>query len=108
MARMVGLDRTAQADIRRIAEYISQRVSPVSAAKWQNQIEATIERLSQDASTWPEADESAEMNRPLQCKLHGRKPHVYRILFTIDGDLVRVHRIRHAAQDRLTDDDISG
>ena len=27
--------------------------------------------------------------------LYGRKPHVYRILFTIEGDVVYVLRIRH-------------
>jgi plasmid stabilization system protein ParE len=106
MARRVGLDPAAQGDILRIADFISRRVSPSSAAKWLNQIETTIERLSHDASIWPEANESAEMNRLLRCKLHGRRPHVYRILFTIDGDLVRVHRVRHAAQDRLTADDL--
>jgi plasmid stabilization system protein ParE len=106
MARLVGLDPAAQGDIRRIAGFISRRVSPASAATWQNQLEATIDRLSQDASVWPEADESAELNRDLRCKLHGRKPHVYRILFTIDGDLIRVHRVRHAAQDRLTAEDL--
>lgn len=106
MARMVGLDPGALDDIRRIAGFISRQVSPASAAKWQNQIEATIDRLSQDASVWPEADEAADLNRDLRCKLHGRRPHVYRILYTIDGDLVRVHRVRHAAQDRLTPDDL--
>ena len=28
--------------------------------------------------------------------LYGRKPHVYRILFTIDGDTVNILHIRHA------------
>jgi hypothetical protein len=27
--------------------------------------------------------------------LYGRKPHVYRVLFTIEGDVVRVLHIRH-------------
>jgi hypothetical protein len=38
--------------------------------------------------------------------LSGRHRHVYRILFTIEDDVVYVHRIRHAAQDRLSPDDV--
>ena len=33
--------------------------------------------------------------------LYGRKPHVYRILFTIEGDAVYVLRIRHGRRRRL-------
>src|SRR5438105_1603929 len=106
MARIVSLDQGAYDDIRRIAGFISRRVSPASAAHWHNQIEATIDQLANDADIWPEADEAAALNRPLRCKLHGRRPHVYRILFIIDGELVNVHRIRHAAQDALTEDDL--
>lgn len=106
MTRNVCLDPEACTDIRRIAGFISRQVSPISAARWQNRIESTISRLETDADRWPEAEEAAELNRPLRCRLHGRRPHVYRILFTIDGQTVNVHRVRHAAQDVLTEDDI--
>src|SRR3569623_75783 len=101
MLRTVCLDPEACDDVRRIAGFISRRVSPKSAARWQNRIESAIGRLERDAETWPEADEAAELNRTLRCMLHGRRPHVYRILFTINGQMVNVHRIRHAAQDTL-------
>jgi plasmid stabilization system protein ParE len=106
MARTVCLDPEACDDIRRIAGFIARRVSPVSAARWQNRIESTIGKLETDADMWPEADEAVELNRPLRCVLHGRRPHVYRILYTVDGQTVNVHRIRHTAQDALTEDDL--
>ena len=106
MTRIVYLDSEAAADIRRIVEFISRHVSPMSAARWQNRIESTIAKLEKDASVWPEADEAVELNRALRCRLHGRRPQVYRILFTIDGETLNVHRVRHAAQDALTEDDL--
>ena len=106
MVRIVYLDPEASADIRRIVEFISRRVDRVSAARWQNRIESTIAKLEYDAGVGPEADEAANLNRDLRCRLHGRRPHVYRILFTIDGETVNVHRVRHAAQVALTEDDL--
>jgi plasmid stabilization system protein ParE len=34
--------------------------------------------------------------------LYGRKPHVYRILFMIEGNTVSILRIRHGRRDSLT------
>lgn len=106
MARDVRLLPKASDDVRRNAGIISRRVSPRSAAIWQAKTEATIGRLADDADQWPEADEAAEFGIDLRCRLAGRRPHVYRVLYTIEGDQVLVHRVCHAAQDRLTADDL--
>jgi hypothetical protein len=54
----------------------------------------------------PAAGEATELGIDLRALMSGRRPHVFRILFTFDAATVTVHRVRHAAQDRLTDDDI--
>ncbi len=38
--------------------------------------------------------------------LFGKRRHVYRILYTFDGTTIHVHRVRHAAQDRLSPEDM--
>jgi hypothetical protein len=38
--------------------------------------------------------------------LYGRRRNIYRILYTIDGQNVTIHRVRHAAQDRLASGDV--
>jgi len=106
MARTVQLRPGAQADLREITRYISQRVSAASAARWLTAIQATIARLATDADQCPQADEAVDLGVDLRELLHGRRPHVYRILFTIADDTVNVLRVRHAAQDRLTADDV--
>ena len=55
---------------------------------------------------WPLADEASEVGFELRELLYRRYRYVYRILYRIDGDIVRIHRIRSAAQDRLTADDL--
>lgn len=106
MARTVQLRPGAQTDLRESARYISQRVSGTSASRWLTAIQATIARLATDADRYPQADEAADLGIDLREQLHGKRPHVYRVLFTIDGDTVNVLRVRHAAQDRLTTDDV--
>src|SRR4051794_990182 len=103
MARAVSLRPGADTDLREIARYISQRVSPASATRWLTAIQATVARLATDADRCPQADEAADLGIDLRELLHGRRPHVYRILFTIAGDTVNVLRVRHAAQDRLAE-----
>jgi plasmid stabilization system protein ParE len=106
MARTVFLRPGAYADIREITRFISDRVSPASAARWHAGIEAAIGRLATEADRWPQADEAGDLGIDLREMLHGRQRQVYRVLFTIDGDTVNVLRVRHAAQDRLAEDDI--
>jgi len=105
MARQVNLQPGVYADIREIAGFIARRVSPLSAARWHARIHAAIGRLATGADQWPEADEAVAQGANLREMLSGKRPHVYRVLFTLDDQNVNVLRVRHAAQDRLTPDD---
>ena len=62
--------------------------------------------LEQSPDRCPLADEAGDFGLDLRELLYGRRRGVYRILFTIDGQTVTIHRIRHAAQDRLSPDDV--
>ena len=52
------------------------------------------------------ADEADRLGFDMRVLLYGRGRQVYRILYTIDGNTVNVLRVRHAAQDWLTSDDV--
>jgi hypothetical protein len=43
-------------------------------------------------------EESEQLGITLRQMLYGRRPGVFRILFTIEGDTVTLHYIRHSAQ----------
>jgi plasmid stabilization system protein ParE len=87
MPRVVVTAPRALADIRRNAVIVRRRVSAASAARWNARIVAAI-------------------GLDLRCKPSGRRLHVDRVLFTIDGDAVNVLRVRHAAEDRVGEDDL--
>jgi plasmid stabilization system protein ParE len=93
-------------DIRGAVRRIYGRVSPASAARWHTGVYAKIRTLAHHPERCPLADDAADLGIDLRELLYGRKRNVYRILFTIDGRTVNVHRVRHAAQDRLAPDDV--
>jgi len=59
-------------------------------------MEEAIASLSSLPERCPLAPENARFPFEVRQLLYGRKPHVYRILFTIEGDAVKILHIRHA------------
>lgn len=106
MTRVVVIRSKAEWDIRRNAIWLRKAFSAHTADRWNDDIIAAIAKLTRRADQHPEADEAADLGVTLRCKLQGRRPHVFRILFSLTDDAVVVHRVRHAAQDRLDEDDL--
>lgn len=106
MARRVQIFPRAVADLNGIATNIRLRVSVASAQRWSKLLRAAIDDLATSAESHPEANEAAALGRDLRMRLAGKRPHVYRILFTYTADDVFVHRVRHASQDFLAEADL--
>jgi plasmid stabilization system protein ParE len=106
VAFQVQLLRRAYADIDELFAFICQTVSAASATKWRDQLMARVNSLEENPVRYALADDADDYGIELREMLFGRQRHVYRILFTIDGQTVNIHRVRHAAQDRLSPDDI--
>jgi len=106
VAHTVDIQPRATADIRRNVGWMVRHVSAASAANWHDSIHATIQTLANNPERCPQADEAADLGFDLRELLSGRRRHVFRILFTIDGNTVNILYVRHAAQDRLTENDI--
>ena len=105
MTNVVVLHSLARSAVRRNSDWLRRKYSARTAARWNDEIEAAIVGLAVHPERCPEADEAADLGMDLRVLLHGRRPHVFRVLFTIDGNTVNVHHVRHAAQDRLAADD---
>lgn len=106
MTHTINVRPRAQADIDGVFGRITRTVSPASAARWYSGIVRRIRTLSRNPERCPLADEAGTLGFDLHVLLSGRGRHVYRILFTIDGSTVNVLRVRHAAQDWLTENDV--
>jgi len=52
------------------------------------------------------ADEAGDLGLDLRELLIGRRRGIYRVLFTVASGIVTIHRVRHAAQDRLALGDV--
>ena len=104
MSYQVRFTRRALADVDASLAWLSSRSAP--AARWRAGLIGRVAALEQSPDRYPLADEAAELGIDLRELIYGRRRGVYRILFTIDGSTVHIHRVRHAAQDRLKPDDI--
>ncbi len=107
MAFTVVLRPRARADIRNNADWLEATQGLRAADRWRTGLlTAVIPALEADPNRYPQADEAGDLGLDLRELLHGRGRQVYRVLFTIDGETVYVHRVRHATQDRLQPGDI--
>jgi plasmid stabilization system protein ParE len=87
----------AAADAIETFRWIAER-SPDAAAHWYEALEQAIATLAEMPERCPVADESEQLGIILRQLLYGRRRSVYRILFSIEGETVTLHHIRHTAQ----------
>ncbi len=65
-------------------------------------LEKAIAKLKKMPERHPVAqDESDQLGVTLRQMLYGRRPGVFRILFSVEGDTVTLHYVRHSAQGPL-------
>ena len=86
--------------------HVKKRSGVASAQRWRDALLSRITKLEEQSEMWPLSEEPGLAALGAREFLFRRWRHVYRIFYLIDGNLVRIHRIRHAAQDRLTPEDL--
>jgi plasmid stabilization system protein ParE len=75
-----------------------------AAARWYAGLEKAIAELSQFPERHPIAEEESErLGMTLRQMIYGKKPGTYRILFSVEGDVVVLHYIRHSARGPIDD-----
>lgn len=99
MAYRVEIARTAETELEALYRWVVERALRQGAA-WFNGLERVVLSLDQNPERCPVASEGIDPNHPIRVLNYGRKPHVYRIFFTIDhdGDVVHVVHVRRAAR----------
>ena len=108
MAYRVEIARRAEADLEELYLWVIAR-APQQGARWFNSLERAVLSLDQHPKRCPVAPESFDPNRPVRVLLYGRKPHAYRIFFSIDddADIVRVVHVRRGARQRPLADELT-
>ena len=84
--------------------------APEQGSKWFNGLERAVLSLDHHPKRCLVAPESIDPNHPVRVLSYGRKPHVYRIFFTVDDDanVVRVVHVRRGARRRPIAEELKG
>jgi plasmid stabilization system protein ParE len=97
----INIHRRAESDIAAVV-----RSSRGDANRWVGRLMKVIGTLSKLPERCPFAAEADDLGIELRELLFGKRRGTYRILFRIEGTSVIVLRIRPAAQDTLSPEDV--
>ncbi|HMD85225.1 MAG TPA: type II toxin-antitoxin system RelE/ParE family toxin [Terriglobia bacterium] len=101
MAFRVEQTLKAKRDLDLILEWLLTQYAGERGLRWFQGLKEAVASLPELPQRCPLAPENAEFPFEGRQLLYGRKPHVYRILFAIEGDTVVVLHIRHARRQPL-------
>src|ERR1700692_1850999 len=95
MTFRVEVSAQAESDAEAILDWLLSQHAGETGIRWFLALEDAIASLSTFPERCPLAPEDARFPFQVRQLLYGRKPHVYRILFTLEGETVHVLHIRH-------------
>ena len=101
MAFRVEISEDAENEARAILEWLISQHAGDTGLRWFQGLEDAMASLSELPQRCPVAPEDSGFPFEVRHLLYGRKPHVYRVLFTIQGDTVYVLHIRHGRRQPL-------
>lgn len=101
MTYRVVLQRLAVHDLDEAFAWAA-RNAPVTAARWLDRFQAALQTLDTNPQRCPLDRENAKVDVELREFWFGKTPHVYRVIFLINGATVRILRIRRAQRRSLT------
>ena len=96
----VLITASAEADLEEAYGWLAEH-APEAAVKWYNGVLDAFLSLEALPKRCPIAPESKAFKREIRQLLHGKRQHVYRILFDVTGETVRILHVRHGARDHL-------
>jgi plasmid stabilization system protein ParE len=101
----VLISATAKQNLREGYEWAAKH-APETAARWLNRFHAALQTLSTNPERCSIAPETELVQREIRQFLFGRQRSIWRALFAIEGDEVRVLHVRRASMDTATPDDL--
>ena len=101
MTFRVEVTAEAERDADAILEWLLSHQAGDTGTRWFKALEDAIASLAEFPRRCALAPESKVFPLEVRHLLYGHTPHVYRILFTIEGDSVFVLHIRHGRREPL-------
>lgn len=105
----VEITKSAEAELEELYLSVVER-APHQGATWFNGLVRAILTLERHPARCAVAPEGIDPIHPVRVLPYGRKPHVYRVFFTIDNvaRTVRILHLRHGARQRPTTEELTG
>lgn len=101
MEYRIELSLRAERDIEEAFAYIHSD-APLNAVKWRRGLEAKLELLASMPTIFGAAPENRDSSKEVKQLVYGR----YRILYSLEADVVFVLSIRHGARQFMKRDEI--
>jgi plasmid stabilization system protein ParE len=101
MVFRVEITAEAEQDGAALLDWLLKQHAGETGIRWFLALEDAIATLSKFPERCQLAPENSRFPFEVRQLLYGRKPHTYRILFTIEGDTVYVLHIRHGRRQPL-------
>jgi plasmid stabilization system protein ParE len=95
MTFRVEVSAQAESDADSILDWLLSQHAGETGIRWFLALDDAIASLATFPKRCPVAPENSRFPFEVRQLLYGRKPHLYRILFTIEDETVRVLHIRH-------------
>ncbi|MBI3838461.1 MAG: type II toxin-antitoxin system RelE/ParE family toxin [Planctomycetia bacterium] len=105
MKYRVIIQPRALADLEAGFEYVALQNQP-AAARWLSRFLSAIDGLADLPERCSIARESELVGKEIRQLLFGRRPGVWRALFVIESDAVRVLCLRHSARQDVSAEDL--
>jgi plasmid stabilization system protein ParE len=105
MIYRVQIQPPAERDLEEAWRWAARR-APITATRWLHRFRETLETLSQNPERCSLAPEHRKLKRQLRQLLFGKKPNVFRVIFLVEGETVRILRILRASRRFLERDDL--
>jgi plasmid stabilization system protein ParE len=102
MAHNIQITPEAEGDIRAIGDFIVSQHAPEAAQRFVQSLRRRIESLRTFPEGYGVAPEAEAVGVELRQMMHG----LYRVLYTVEGDTVTIHAVRHGARRPLRPDEL--
>lgn len=101
MTFRVELSLEAEKEATAILAWLEEQDAGRAGMRWFLALDDAINSLERMPGRCPLAEENARFSFEVRELRYGRRPHIYRILFTVQEDTVEVLSIRHARRQRI-------
>ena len=102
MAFRVKTSVTAKRDLDGILGWLLAQGAGETGLRWFQGLREAVKSLAHAPYRCPLAPENALFAFEVRQLVYGRKPHVYRILYTIEGDTVSIVHVRHGRRQPIS------